>query len=167
MKTIIRPVAVLAVALGALAGGTAPLASQQPSPDPKVLLETMRNNVDRIMPSLENMRWTENVKLWQARLDHPGALDRATRAAMQNSLDSITSIVEQIKAPDERGRWEANRDLWKFLIAESGAPSPATLANMKATYKAMRENVAKITAPGEEQRWKANCDLWKGALGVK
>lgn len=146
----------------------APLVAQDaPPPAPSALLETMRTNVNRIMPSLEEVRWSANINLWTLRLDHPRKLDASTLAKMRRSLDSIANIVSQLRAPDEKGRWQANVDLWRSVLDDSGMPTAATLRSMAALLTGMEHNVAQIAAPGEKERWSANRDLWRAALGTK
>ena len=130
-------------------------------------LETMQVNVGRISPSLEHDRWSENVILWETRLDHRGKLDPTVLANMHHSLDRIAAIVAQLVGPEEKERWEANRDMWTAYLDAGGAPSRETLATMRETWMTMNANVARITAPGEKERWTANVELWKGVIGVK
>ncbi|MEA3245913.1 MAG: hypothetical protein U9Q74_07125 [Gemmatimonadota bacterium] len=101
-------------------------------PEPKALLATMQVNVGRISPSLEHDRWSANLILWQARLDHPGKLSATVLANMRESATAIANIVARIQNPAERERWDANRDLWDLYLADAGAPSAATRAKMRA-----------------------------------
>ena len=160
------PSLILTLALAAPAFVPAQTTRQLAQQDPKALLQIMRTNVDRISPSLEWQRWTDNILLWEGRLARDGAFEPAELDRLRASLRSIANIVAQLVGPEERGRWELNRDLWSAMLRQNGTPSEASLREMRAMLRAMQANVAKIAAMGELERWQANCNLWKAALGA-
>lgn len=131
----------------------------------KTTLKTMRDNVDRISPGLENERWNANVRLWEVEIGNPVPLSADALKGMKEDYNEIVSIVARIVNPDEKERWVANRDLWELMLKENCAPNAIVKSEMRALLRTMAANVNRIQAPGEKERWTANYDMWRATIG--